>query len=218
MRNLRILIIVFGTIITSAQAQTILPPFKTFREKGKIMTDFNPKSKRDTSAAIHQNISLFMARMATSSKDTNALLTQHADSLLLQKDVDTLNQSSNVAFIATGGINNLENIKQSYGHLGIGLLFRLSKYKLTKNNWIDPHFVYVIFNAKTATSPDSNSILKTFLFPELNKRDFVLGYFWEFRRNDWSIAPNFEVSLNRNTDSSNTKTFLSQRAEKYFIL
>ena len=38
----------------------------------------------------------------------------------------------------------------------------------------------------------------------------MLGYFWQFQKNDWTIAPSFEFSLNRFVDTSNKKNFISQ--------
>jgi len=137
-------------------------------------------------------------------------VTHTNDSVELANLCDTLNQSSPVKVILNGAISNMENLKQSYGSLAAGLQFRLTKYKVGKNNSIDPRFIYVMFNTKTATSPDSSSIQKTFLFPELNKRDFVLGYYSETIKNDWSYGPVAEFSMNRFVDTSDNKTFVSQ--------
>lgn len=128
----------------------------------------------------------------------------------LELIADTLNKTRKVTLIGLGGVSNLENSKKTYGNLTGGVMYRLSRYKVIKNNWIDPHYVYLLFGLKSASSSDSASLQKTFLFPELNKRDFVLGYFMNFQKNDWTIAPTFEFSINRLTDSANTKTFVSQ--------
>jgi hypothetical protein len=133
------------------------------------------------------------------------------DSINQADYINRLNQTDPIKLLAVGGISNLEELSTSFGNLSVGLLFRLSKYKKYRNtNFIDPHFLYFLFNTKTATSPDSNSVQKSLLFPELAKRDFVLGYYWELQKNDWYIAPSFEFSLNKYLDSSSKKVFVTQ--------
>ncbi|MBX2906625.1 MAG: hypothetical protein KF744_11340 [Taibaiella sp.] len=141
-----------------------------------------------------------------------------AEDSATQALVDTFNKIVPVKVLATGGISKIEDVKQSTGNLSFGLQFRLSEFRRVTSgrakNWIDPHYLYIMFNAKTASSSDTNSIQRSFLFPELSRRDFVLGYFWQFLKDDWSIEPTFEGSLNRYADTSNSQMF---RSESFLI-
>jgi hypothetical protein len=218
-------ITVCSLLLQTTFAQSILPAAKSFKiENGKYISELKRNKENDTTALkniLAMNLDSRFTTMNLSSDARNKKITGLSDSLYkaYQDSVDRLeliqivkklNESNSFTPVVTAGVSNLENSKQTYGSLSFGLQFRLSKYKLTKNNWIDPHFLYLIFSAKTASSPDSSSIQKTFMFPELNKRDFVIGYFWQFQKNDWTIAPTFEFSLNRFADTSNKKNFVSQ--------
>lgn len=133
----------------------------------------------------------------------------------LDKIIDSLNKTDNFSLLASGGLTNLQDIDNSYGSLGVGLLYRLSKYHLLnnsgKNSWIDPHYLYFMFNTKTGSSRDSSVIQKGILFPELVKRDLVIGYNWEVlnAKTKWAYAFNTEFSLSR-FDSSDGRTFTTQ--------
>lgn len=196
-------------------AQTILPVSKSFQVKKSAAVAEYKKISDSTSNAISLltlEIKSDSSLSSTMVAKTDSLknIQKAARALELKSLADALSDNSPVIPIVTAGISNLENTKQSYGSISLGLLFRLSKYSVTNKGWIDPHFVYLIFSSKTATSPDSTSIQKTFMFPELNKRDFVFGYYWQFLKNDWTIAPSFEFSLNRFTDTASEKKFISQ--------
>jgi hypothetical protein len=209
-------------------AQTIIPAVKSYKlENGRVSSNAPKNIAFDTLGtkgfnnknSFNASLNSLVMNLAPENKSkrvkplADSLYKAYTDSLYrleLNTQVEELNKSPKVAPVVTGGISNLENPKKSYGSLSFGIQYRLSKYKVTKKNWIDPHYVYLIFSSKTATSPDSSSIQKTFMFPELNKRDFVLGYFWGFEKNDWTIAPTFEFSLNRFIDTGNTKIFISQ--------
>jgi hypothetical protein len=211
-------------------AQSIFPAAKSFKvEKGRYISDFKKNIVTDTASIINsitKKAQILFNTMNYNSgekgveelgkankKLIDSLYRDYEDSLKrheLIPVINKLNESSPFAPIVTAGITNLENTKQTYGSLSFGIQFRLTKYKLSKKNWIDPHYLYLMFSAKTATSPDSSSIQKTFMFPELNKRDFVFGYFSEFQKNDWTIAPTFEFSLNKFVDTANKKSFVSQ--------
>ena len=60
--------------------------------------------------------------------------------------------------------------------------------------------VYAYWNTRTGSSSDTQILAKTFLFPEISKRDLTIGYKRGFslRRNstspDWTFDPYFEVS------------------------
>lgn len=128
----------------------------------------------------------------------------------LPEIVSSLNETPTIRPTVTAGFINIENTQNAFGNINFGIQYRLSEYKIGHNNWIDPHYLYVMFGARTTQSQDTQSIQKSFLFPELNKRDFVLGYFCEFQKKDWSISPTLEFSVNRFNDSLNQKYFVSQ--------
>ena len=140
------------------------------------------------------------------------------DSLFASEQVLALNNESHVHFIAAGGISNIDDLRKATGNLSIGLQFRLSDNKRVAGgafkNWIDPHYLYIMFNTRTGTSSDSEILVRTFLFPELHKRDFVIGYFWHLEKNDFGIEPLFEASLSRYSDSAKTKMF---RTESFIL-
>lgn len=129
-----------------------------------------------------------------------------------------LNKTSHVRFIAAGGISNIDDVRKATGNLSIGIQFRLSDFKRSRSslfrNWLDPHYIYLMFNTRTGTSSDTEILVRTFLFPELHKRDFVLGYFWHMEKNNWGIEPLFEGSLSRYSDSAKTTTF---RTESFIL-
>ncbi len=118
--------------------------------------------------------------------------------------VKELNETLPVELIATGGISSLQDVKHMGGNLGVGLQFRLSSFKAKRNGWIDPHFLYVMFNAKTATSSDTGVLQREILFPEISKRDFVIGYFFRQMKNDFCLDFTVEAALNKYTDSIHT--------------
>jgi hypothetical protein len=173
-------------MLNSLFGQTIMPAAKSFKPFKERYIPDQEKIKNDiknNNAAFNRTFATLFTKTPDERKPkvTDSARKVYADSLYkaqLQELADTLNHSSPVTPIVTGGLANLENSKKSYGSLSFGLQYRLSKYKITKKKWIDPQYIYVIFSSKTATSPDSSVIQKTFMFPELNKRDFVLGYFW----------------------------------------
>jgi hypothetical protein len=99
-----------------------------------------------------------------------------------------------------GGISELQNPAQSGGNFSVQATFRLGKYKQIGNSkWADPAFLYMSFNTRTGASSDSAKLTKLFLFPNISKRDFVIGAYWQFRHleNDLCIEPIAEFSLNR---------------------
>jgi hypothetical protein len=229
MRLVKYHLCVFLFFTNTAFAQTIIPANKSFKINKTIhVFDFKRTFPQDDSnvkqAFIYDSLGIskrFKLERKIVERRNQKNMNQVIDSLRnvyldslyelqIPSIVNQLNSSPPIKPIITAGLANLENTSQSYGNLSIGLLFRLSKYKVGKRNWIDPHFLYTMFSARTATSPDSSSIQKTFMFPELNKRDFVLGYFFEKISGDWSFAPTFEFSFNKFSDTSNSKNFVSQ--------
>jgi hypothetical protein len=213
-------------LMNIAYSQSVLSASKPFKlERGKYLSELKKENMIDNAAIIslaNTNSAIILSLSGEFYGDKEQKRKYLSDSLYklykARKDslkseslkiiVDKLNEQSPFSPLFTAGVSNLENTKQSYGSLSLGLQFRLTNYKIAKNNWIDPHFLYLMFSAKTASSPDSASAQKNFLFPEL--RDFVLGYFCQFLKNDWAVSPTFEFSLNRFEDTISKKLFISQ--------
>lgn len=245
MKRTILLLIISMILLQKSFSQSIIPAARTFRlDRARFISDYKSNPVIDTASIMSKIIAKTKVRYGIlSNKDitsdksdsakkafedlVNSAFNTYTDSLRtldVLALIDTLNKRSPVEPIVTAGVTNLENTKQAYGSLSFGVQFRLSKHKRIGKNWIDPQYLYLMFSAKTATSPDSSSIQKTFMFPELNKRDFVLGYFWNFIREDWTVAPTFEFSLNRFVDTAIKKSFVSQsfnlgcRVQKSFVM
>lgn len=117
------------------------------------------------------------------------------------------------------GLNNLEDFKNSFGTFTIGARFRISKYKPKPRNpnlpvrALDPGFAYFEYRTRTALGSDTNTLAKTFLFPQMNKQDYVFGFYNQVSRNNWDFwLPIFEISLNRYSDKENKNYFTSEAA------
>jgi len=127
---------------------------------------------------------------------------------------DTLNNASPIKILINVGASDIEKGQNINGNVSFGVQLRLTKNKRCAfrpfKNWIDPHYVYAMANTRSISSIDSSNIIKTFLFPEISKRDFVLGYYWEFLdTNNVGIAPNIELGLNSYKDSGAVHIFKS---------
>jgi hypothetical protein len=130
---------------------------------------------------------------------------------LARDRADTLNTTSRVRINAAAGISNLDQFNAAVGNLSLGFLFRIGRYNKWKNSRvIDPHFLYAMWNTRTGSSEDTASLRRSFLFPDIHKRDFVLGYFWHLEVDDFGFEPTFEASLNRYRDSTGENMFHSQ--------
>jgi hypothetical protein len=209
-------------ILSFGQAQSFLPAAKSFlfNEKNQVVTVNKIAQSQEVRRALMDsiqteslNLQKFQGGLRSLSIIQDSLYkvrVEAASQRILSAIVQELNERSAVRPLAVAGISNMENFQQSYGSLSVGLEFRLTDYKLSKNNWIDPHFITLFFSTRTATSPDSASIQKTFMFPEINKRDFAIGYRWVFMKNDWALSPEFEFSLNRFNDTAQKANFVSK--------
>lgn len=233
MKKLLLLLLVFTATRFIACSQSLIPAAQTFKiEKGKFIGSLIKDTSvlqdaRRTAAIISNNFNArFEAANLKNDSDKKSRIEimrkvqrvydsvykaklDEAYEDMLPTLVNKLDSLPAITPAITAGVSNLENTKQSYGSLALGFQFRLSKYKVGKKGWIDPHFVYLLFSTKTATSPDSSTIQKTFMFPDLNKRDFVMGYYWLLMKKDWSVSPLFEFSLNRFSDTAIKKNFVS---------
>ncbi|MGN6475712.1 MAG: hypothetical protein ACTHKV_00700 [Flavipsychrobacter sp.] len=210
--------IVMILIVSNIQAQQLLP--LTAKKHGHIPVD--PKLEENKKMLVKQRDSLKMKLLTFEDEGLRESLDLKRDQIkdLSMKqailDMDTtikyLNNSSNVMLSVTGGLSGLEKVVS--GNAAINATFRVSKYK-PWGKWIDPAYIYMGFNAKTNTSGDSGVLDKAILFPQINKRDFVLGFIWEFYNpsSNWDIQAVGELSLNRYkyaVDSAKSDFFYTQ--------
>gem|GEM_PF-3406520 len=131
------------------------------------------------------------------------------------KTAALLNENSRYQPLISGGVNNIvQNGQSAIGSINIGLQYRISKFRTGKTDKsgqrIDPHYVYVAWNASTAKSADSSNIFKAILFPELAKSDFIIGWHRDVIKGDFVFGWMAEVSLNTYKDSTNQKLFRSE--------
>jgi len=100
-------------------------------------------------------------------------------------------------FGAGAASSSIASLSSATGNLSIGVAFSFGKD--TTNT------IYGMYNAHAANSTDSNVISKTFLFPEIGKRLFTLGYMRDFvinKKDCIHIVPFTEFSENKLTDSA----------------
>lgn len=93
-----------------------------------------------------------------------------------------------VQLTGMGGLSNLENISAAGGNLSVGVIFKTSPRTNT----------YLMFNTRTGSTADTASLVKTFLFPDIARRDFTIGFEYVSKiGNDFFFIPFAEFSLNR---------------------
>jgi hypothetical protein len=118
--------------------------------------------------------------------------------------VEFLNENtSRFQPLITGGVGdvNQQSITGSAGSgiVTLGLQYRITRFKakmLSKSRYVvDPHYIYVAWNALAAKSDDSSNILKRVLFPELTKNDFILGYHHDVTEGNFTRGIFGEVSF-----------------------
>ncbi len=135
----------------------------------------------------------------------------------LKKKMDTLVDSLNnlpvCYFNVQGGINNVETFTRLSGNASLLGVFRISKFKFRDKSYkiLDPNYIYIGFNTRTAFSDDTALLVKTFLFPELNKRDFIIGFFTNSLNNatGWETSFLAEFSLNKHFIDKRSSMFNS---------
>jgi len=135
------------------------------------------------------------------------------DTLNLDTMAKRFTDGPNVMFNAVGGLSNLET--NANGNASVSAVLRLSRKYKVKNGKLDPWFAYIAFNTKTHSAGDSADLDKAILFPQISKRDFVLGLYKERIDpvNNWNYKLICEFSLNRYKypiDSANEGTFYTE--------
>jgi hypothetical protein len=100
-----------------------------------------------------------------------------------------------VKIIGSASLNDLNSISSSKGTMSFGGYFRLDK----RNS------IYMFFNTKPDASSDSSSAGKTFIFPELSSRDFIVGYsYGRIYNKNWSESFFTEISLCKHSNMIDT--------------
>lgn len=159
--------------------------------------------------------------------DTTIQKINQQDLLSRAKKIDSLvdgiivemDKEPDLTISGIGGVSNLESIDKAGGNFSICATFKLGGNKrIGKSCWIDPPFLYLAFNTRTHSSSDTASFSRSLLFPEISKRDFIIGTFFRFRHaiTNWVIRPLAEFSLNRyNTNA--TDSTASLRTESFLL-
>jgi len=89
--------------------------------------------------------------------------------------------------------------------MSIGCQIRVGGYKLTtKRYYVNSFYIYALWNTKIGTTTDSSVLQKNVLFPEIGKRDFVLGFLFNQTnlKLGWNTTPFIELALNSYIDTS----------------
>lgn len=87
--------------------------------------------------------------------------------------------SVSISIIGVAGASSVDGLKQNSAAVSVGISFAWGKHYNRNTGWYhlyQRNSFYMLFNPASAVSNDSLSVAKTYLFPEISKRDFVLGY------------------------------------------
>ena len=123
-----------------------------------------------------------------------------------------------VKIVGSASLNDLASVSSSNGTMSFGGYFRLGKRS----------GLYMFFNTKPSASSDSSSIGKTFIFPELSSRDFIVGYSYARLYNkNWTGSFFGEISLCKHSniidttknvvDFNSTQLILGMRFSKSYF-
>lgn len=164
---------------------------------------------------------LRISQMESDSINAQTSLTAKEDNLEKQRKdfVDSLNKQAPFTITGLGGISNVADGGSANGNVALGARFRITPFKGAGNGWIDPLYVYTAFNTKTHS--DTGSMAKFVMFPQISKRDFVLGFEWMWLKpeNGWAIQAVVEGSLNKyktNKTFSKDSTDVDSLVQKEF--
>ncbi|RYZ51435.1 MAG: hypothetical protein EOP49_11745 [Sphingobacteriales bacterium] len=111
--------------------------------------------------------------------------------------------------LIAGGLTNILQPGSSSGNLTLGVQFRLTPFKV-KGDVIDPHYLYAAWSASTAKSGDTSNLLKSIVFPELAKNDFIFGWKHESIKGNLVKGLFAEVRLTTFADTSKKWLFRSE--------
>ena len=114
-----------------------------------------------------------------------------------------------VKIFGTGAANaTSSDLSSNTGNLSLGFAVSFGNRK-NNDDTMYKHYntVYGMFNAHAANTADSNVLAKTFLFPQIGKRVFTLGYQRTIHTpamNCFSIVPYAEFSWNKVTSTKDS--------------
>jgi hypothetical protein len=112
--------------------------------------------------------------------------------------------ANEVHILGLGGINDIANSQKAGGTLSLGAYMILQSL----NNW--QNGLYVLFNERPANTSDTAIAARSFLFPEIGKRSFAIGYERIYKpsaTSDHSFIFFVEASWSKNT-ITNTDTLI----------
>jgi len=131
----------------------------------------------------------------------------------LDLSISELNNIPRAELYTSLGASGFNGAEQLLGSASFGGKIRLTDFKaIGKKGWIDPNYVYMEYRTRMAKSPDSIMLQKTFIFPELNKSDFILGYFHDFTKGSWTLNYHAELGLNKYTASDTTNRYFESQS------
>lgn len=142
-------------------------------------------------------------------------LADDADAVI--DETTKIKDSITLQLIGLGGITDLESIKTAGGNAAIGFTIDWGTRAWCKDccRMRPRNLVYALYNTRTGSSSDTESIQKTFLFPDISKRDATIGYEYHMSISHpcdscnhnglWFATPFAEVSTSHYSDASNNK-------------
>jgi hypothetical protein len=130
--------------------------------------------------------------------------------------VAQLNKISRFQPIISAGVSNIFQNQRgnAVGSISLGLQYRATNFNPVLVNEdeadykIDPHYLYVAWSTSTAKSDDSANVLKTIVFPELAKSDFIIGWHRDVIKGN--ILRGWTAELTFTTYKDSTNKYLSR--------
>lgn len=125
---------------------------------------------------------------------------------------DSVPRVVSVRIIGMGSANDITSARGLGGNLALGAYMKVQKSMF--NKWYSRHAFYALFNARAGNTSDTSVVARTFLFPDIGKRDFTLGYemlIYKEEASPFRFIPFCEFSWSRNvfTKADTTNSFHS---------
>jgi hypothetical protein len=178
MKKLITLMAAIAMIATAADAQQLIP-LSSRPVARKVSSTLKVNSSNQLDSILKSDPTINFAFV----KDSIIKLYKN-----VFKEDTSRKDDADVQLIGMGGLSNLENISAAGGNLSVGVMFKTSPRTNT----------YLMFNTRTGSTADTASLVKTFLFPDIARRDFTIGIEYISRiGNDFLFIPFVEFSLNR---------------------
>ncbi|SEW34349.1 hypothetical protein SAMN05428988_4114 [Chitinophaga sp. YR573] len=135
-----------------------------------------------------------------------------------RKDASVVNPID-IDILGIGGANDITNSQNLGGSLALGAYIAFQKKK-DNTRW-SHHAVYILYNARAGNSADTSVVARTFLFPDIGKRDLTLGYEWLIKLGSgdapWRLIPFVEFSFNRNIYTPSKDSILKFHSTNFSI-